>query len=55
MESSFIENSVLLGSATDNFKTATLAQAIHGASNAPVQFFDDPAAFPITYFIQNVP
>ena len=48
MESSYIENKVEPNSATDVFKTVTLAQAVHGASNAPVQFFDDPAAFPPT-------
>jgi uncharacterized protein len=48
MESAYIENQVRPGSATDPFKAVTLAQAVHAASNAPVQFFDDPAAFPLT-------
>lgn len=53
MESSYIEDQVNPGSASDSFKTVTLAQAIHGASNAPVQFFDDPAAFKIRKIMQN--
>jgi hypothetical protein len=36
------------GSAIYDFKAVTLAQAIHASSNAPVQFFDDPAQFPLT-------
>jgi hypothetical protein len=47
MESSYIEQQVNNGAGSDSFKTVTLAEAVHGASNAPVQFFDDPAAFEI--------
>jgi len=48
MEGAYIENKINPGSVKTTFKTVTLAQAVHGASNAPVQFFEDPAAFPIT-------
>lgn len=48
MEGAYIEQQTSGVSAPPAFKTVTLAQAVHGASNAPVQFFDDPAAFPIT-------
>lgn len=47
MESRWIEEQVS-GHATDVFKTCTLAQAVHAASNAPVQYFKDPAEFRLT-------
>lgn len=43
MEGYMIQNRVAPNSAENRFITATLAQAIHASSNAPVQFFDDPA------------
>ncbi|HXD94188.1 MAG TPA: patatin-like phospholipase family protein [Bacteroidia bacterium] len=44
METGFIEKSLGLP-LNDAFKTVSLLHAIHGSSNAPVQFFDDPAEF----------
>jgi hypothetical protein len=51
MESSYIEKQTEVPPTEnppyDKFKSVTLAQAVHASSNAPVQFFDDPAAFKI--------
>lgn len=48
MEGYMIQNKVQPGSAQKKYSTVKLANAIHAASNAPVQFFDDPASFNIT-------
>jgi hypothetical protein len=48
MEGYKVQNAVVPGSAKFDFKAVTLAQAVHAASNAPVQFFDNPAAFELT-------
>jgi hypothetical protein len=45
MESGFIETTLGLPNPS-RFKDVSLLHAVHGSSNAPVQFFDDPAAFP---------
>ena len=44
METGYIEQSLGLP-VNDPFKTVSLLHAVHGSSNAPVQFFDDPAEF----------
>ncbi|MCE3227270.1 MAG: hypothetical protein K0S32_1821 [Bacteroidetes bacterium] len=49
MESSYIEEQTG-NPRTDIFKTVTLAGAIHGSSNAPIQFFDDPATVEVSEF-----
>ena len=50
MESAFIESVTNpLSPPTDKFKAVTLAHAVHASSNAPVQFFDDPAEVPLTH------
>lgn len=53
MEGSYIENAINPNSNKNNFKAVTLAQAIHASSNAPVQFFDDPASFPLISIASN--
>jgi len=53
METSWIQGQVYPNAPKDNFKTVTLAKAVHAASNAPVHFFDDPASFTITTIDQN--
>jgi patatin-like phospholipase/acyl hydrolase len=53
MEGSSIQNAINPNSVDKDFKAVTLAQAVHGASNAPVQFFDDPASFPYTNIKSN--
>jgi hypothetical protein len=49
METSVIQSEVNEGQVTDTFKTTTLLNAVHAASNAPVLFFDDPAEFSLFY------
>lgn len=53
MDGSIIQQEINPNSPIEEFKTVSLLHAVHAASNAPVLFFDDPAAF--SYYYPNNP